>query len=542
MTTVPSFSSTRCRAMKRADFYELMKSASQRSDEFNDCAAHYLLLKGQPALIKKADFEDEHGTGGPLLSDRGFSKLTDIPKKSKNAVVTADNSDLKKQAYSPFPAPYTYKPNLAVLTAGGVLGSMAAVSLFKRRKKRKPKEKKANAALRALSFAGRGSVLGAVPGALVGAAGSKKGKRAKGALKGALIGGAFGGGFGGMHSTSRVIGQRQLARSMDTFKSIHGPGGVIAKSNATDDLAKALAKGQATREVAKKIPQAGVMPSIVKKPMGKNASVLGAVGQAAQKLSPAWKSTIGNAAGWGAGTGAINAILAKPGESRVAAGLKGLGAGAIGGALAGRSQVGVSKFMKSAVAAPMPALSLAEVKQRAAERYPQQEDSAIIENAEDVWGSLKKKYTNYKKARLDLIDRTEGPKKAVTLPGPLTKQASIASSIRQAIPKGITDPGTLALAGAGAAMLGLSTYLGSRPQKSLGGKSKSEVAFEADVKANKTRGDTGYSSGIGKLMTQFQHGLAVEKRKHPGAAAATGAAVGGGMGLMFAKVLGALKN
>jgi len=103
-------------------------------------------------------------------------------------------------------------------------------------------------------------------------------------------------------------------------------------------------------------------------------------------------------------------------------------------------------------------------------------------------------------------------------------------------------PLTLALMGTGAAVGGAGTYLASRPQEHLGGKSKAEDELEAQVQAHQERPEKGLLHKMKNRTTELEHGYAKAFRDHPGKAGLIGAGAGAAGGYGLARLLDAVRG
>lgn len=186
---------------------------------------------------------------------------------------------------------------------------------------------------------------------------------------------------------------------------------------------------------------------------------------------------------------------------------------------------------------------MSDIKGRAADKYPISEVPSMSDEAMALAEAAKKKVLDAKKARAQLISGTKP--RAVTSPIPVPekyKVAGIGSALKAStvLPQVLRDPKGLPLVGLAALGLGTASYLSSRPQESLGGKSRAEHGLQADVLANAARAtdDDGMPTRMRHRMKELQSGLSTDFRKSPAAAAGIGALVGGGIGAKLFKVLG----
>jgi hypothetical protein len=110
------------------------------------------------------------------------------------------------------------------------------------------------------------------------------------------------------------------------------------------------------------------------------------------------------------------------------------------------------------------------------------------------------------------------------------------------LPGDLKNPRLLTAGGLGAAALGAGTYLASKPQESLGGRSKAEADFDEILARNQARSEEGAGFGqkVKHRLDEFGAGLSRTFREHPGAAAATlGVPIGAAAGIAGGKMLGA---
>lgn len=189
---------------------------------------------------------------------------------------------------------------------------------------------------------------------------------------------------------------------------------------------------------------------------------------------------------------------------------------------------------------------MSDIKGRAADRYPVSEVPSISDEALALAGAAKKKMIEAKKARAQFIGGTKP--RAISSPIPVPEKYKVAGigAVAKAsaiLPKSLRDPKSLPMIGLAALGLGTANYLSSRPQKSLGGKSRAEQGLQADVLANKARAtdDDGLPTRMRHRMKEFQSGLATDFRKSPAAAAGIGALIGGGIGAKLVRVLGGIR-
>lgn len=116
------------------------------------------------------------------------------------------------------------------------------------------------------------------------------------------------------------------------------------------------------------------------------------------------------------------------------------------------------------------------------------------------------------------------------------KRAGLAEKLRS------LGPLSAGLMGAGAAVGGVGTYLASRPQEDLGGKSKAEDELEGQVKAHQERPENGLLHKMKNRTTELQHGYAQAFRDHPGKASILGAGAGAAGGYGLARLLDAFRG
>lgn len=105
------------------------------------------------------------------------------------------------------------------------------------------------------------------------------------------------------------------------------------------------------------------------------------------------------------------------------------------------------------------------------------------------------------------------------------------------MPKTLMTPRGAGFAAAGALIGGGMGYFGSRGKPELGGKSKAEVELGAARDAQPAKPD-GIGATIGKHVTNIHADVAEQMRKHPVAATLAGAGVGAGLALRVATMLG----
>lgn len=116
------------------------------------------------------------------------------------------------------------------------------------------------------------------------------------------------------------------------------------------------------------------------------------------------------------------------------------------------------------------------------------------------------------------------------------KRASAAEKLKS------IGPLTAALMGAGALTGGVGTYLSSRPQEDLDGKSKAEDELETQVRAHQGRPENGLLRKLMNRTTELEHGYAKAFRDHPGKASILGAGAGAAGGYGLARLLDAVRS
>lgn len=104
------------------------------------------------------------------------------------------------------------------------------------------------------------------------------------------------------------------------------------------------------------------------------------------------------------------------------------------------------------------------------------------------------------------------------------------------------DPALRTVMGIGAGLGAASTYLGSRPQKKLEGKSRAESELEGAVNAQKETPPGGFLSKIHRSNTELAHGYAKAFREHPLKAALMGAASGAAAGHTIGNIMGTIRR
>jgi len=135
-----------------------------------------------------------------------------------------------------------------------------------------------------------------------------------------------------------------------------------------------------------------------------------------------------------------------------------------------------------------------------------------------------------------LLEAVKGPKiKAAS--DPLSeKRASLAEKLKQ------IGPLAGGLMAGGAAAGGIGTYLASKPQEELGGRSRAEDELEAFVEAQKGRPERGLLHKMKNRTTELEHGYARAFSDHPVKASLLGAAAGASGGYALTKLLDALRH
>jgi len=137
----------------------------------------------------------------------------------------------------------------------------------------------------------------------------------------------------------------------------------------------------------------------------------------------------------------------------------------------------------------------------------------------------------------------------VTSPIPVPekyKSAALrAGAIRAAaiLPKGMRDMKASPILALSSLGMGAALYSHSTPRAELGGKSRLESDYQADVLSNKAKAsdEDGLPTAMRHRMKEFQSGLATDFRKHPIAAAGIASALGYMSGSKLVKVLGGLR-
>jgi hypothetical protein len=193
-------------------------------------------------------------------------------------------------------------------------------------------------------------------------------------------------------------------------------------------------------------------------------------------------------------------------------------------------------------ASPYGSVPQFDTKERAPDTLPEVGlTDSIKEDAKEMWGTLRKKYRDYKAMRADIVGAKPVPKTPelpvkIEPPTDILKEGSIKEVIRKALP----NVQEATVGGLGALLLGGSTYLASRPRKDLGGKSSAEDDLERIVAARKADDrDRGFSGQVTTHTLDFAKNLETEFRKRPIASGLLGAAIGAGLGIKGARILGA---
>lgn len=440
-----------------ADFLKGLKPSSpeENTAEFVDAADVFLSYKE-----KLADFEDEHGTGGPI-SEEEADKLLYGPKKDKKdktaAPITAISRLAAKKAIT---SPAT---------------STSATKILTSHKDKKPDDSDV------LSLEERSKILKkdfAQP---------KKENPSTG-TKGKY-----------------PIPDRQHAKSALGFAKMHG-----------DPKAYAA--------VRKKVEQK--YPDMIEK----DASL--------------FTNMVRSAAGWGTAGGVTGALTANKGERLKGFG-KGLAIGTVGGLAAAPAEHAATKLVgkwfpktsadrlaEVAMQDPPELPPELRTKMRASARYRYPSHEPVAKEVKGVWGLLKKKYRDY-------LARRSAMGVAPVIPPQISSALKKEASLADMIPSHMKTPAGAGIIAATAAAFGIGNYIANMPRKGLDGKGKAQVHYEGKVRANQAAGEegAGLSKKLRNRMAEFQKNLATEFTKHPGGAAATGAAVGAGIGSQAAKII-----
>lgn len=135
-----------------------------------------------------------------------------------------------------------------------------------------------------------------------------------------------------------------------------------------------------------------------------------------------------------------------------------------------------------------------------------------------------------------LMGALRGPKVKAASDPLSEKRASLAEKLKQ------IGPLAGGLMAGGAAAGGIGTYLASKPQDELGGKSRAEDELEASVEAQRGRPERGLLHKMKNRTTELEHGYAQAFRDHPVKASLLGAAAGASGGYGLARLLDALRH
>lgn len=209
---------------------------------------------------------------------------------------------------------------------------------------------------------------------------------------------------------------------------------------------------------------------------------------------------------------------------------------------------------KEKKASPYDDTPLMDMKQRAADKYPERV-SAIesirtdfkkaLQFVADKVHDLRSERTNITQPKIAMqsILHYDAPFDAMELRMHREKIASeVGVSMKEmasagGMPKQLMTPQGAGIAGLGALIGGGLGYLGSRGKPELGGKSKAEVELAAARDRQPEKPD-GIGATIGKHVVNIHADVAEQMRKHPVIATLTGAGVGAGLALRVASLLG----
>lgn len=99
----------------------------------------------------------------------------------------------------------------------------------------------------------------------------------------------------------------------------------------------------------------------------------------------------------------------------------------------------------------------------------------------------------------------------------LNYQPEKTAGVLDHVPEALKNRRVLVAAGLGTLGLGTLNYLGSKPQKDLGGRSRMEAAFDEIVDKNKSRGEdeAGFSRKMKNRLDEFSASTAKTFREHP---------------------------
>ena len=259
---------------------------------------------------------------------------------------------------------------------------------------------------------------------------------------------------------------------------------------------------------------------------------------------PRVAESVVSGAGWGT-AGAIGGGLF-PGQegSRTKSMLKGFAAGAAGGAVAPHAGRAAKKWMSPAATAAVKTASpivppddlMYEFQVRANRKFTPKRVPSFTQEVKNLLEEVKDQATGIHKAKTTL-PATGFSKAAVN-------QQAAKTMVKRFLPEAFTDPRALPFVVGGAGLLGTSTYLGSRPKKSLGGKSKSQIQTEETLRALQAtppRKSDKLKRKLDRRIAEFRSGVADDFAEHPVAggllAASLGAVTGAGIGTSVARVL-----
>lgn len=240
------------------------------------------------------------------------------------------------------------------------------------------------------------------------------------------------------------------------------------------------------------------------------------------------KRALQSAAGWGAAGAITGGLSAKPGNRLRNAAIGGL-AGAAGGSVAPMAEHQAGKLLK--MASPYDATPLMDMKQRAAERFPEKVSpiEAIRTDFKSALQLIQDKVHDLSSIRSELAQ----PKIASAVAGIDYKEIASLGGM----PKRLMTRNGMLAAGAGALVGGGLAYYSSRPKKEHGGRSQAEVDL-AKRMAKQPEHPEGIKKTIGKHVLGLHHDVAEQMRKHPVSATMMGAGTGAGLALRIAPILG----
>jgi len=205
-------------------------------------------------------------------------------------------------------------------------------------------------------------------------------------------------------------------------------------------------------------------------------------------------------------------------------------------------------------ASPYDDTSLMDMRQRAAEKYPERVSpiEAIRTDFKKALKLLSDKVHDLRTERTDIASPKIAMQNILHHDVPLNANEFRAHREKIAaeagldmkemaqmggMPKTLMTPRGAGFAGAGALIGGAMGFLGSRGKPELGGKSKVEVELGAARDRQPEKPD-GIGATIGKHVTNIHADVAEQMRKHPVVATLTGAGVGAGLALRVASMLG----